>query len=776
MGFVGDIMQRLKSSWFGFSFKSRILALISLLVLVSVVGLLGLSAYAYRRDKIAYVYETHHLKTKAIANRARSILFDEDQAIPIDLNVVTQKEWKKWGLPRLPEVGEVFVGERDKKLVLIGRNKQGEFWTKPFSSVPEVWEKGDGVAYWMTSFGKFLGTSQTKFIKEKDIGKRAAVADFLKSGLVQGLVTVKEKEGDVIAGYRELPGTNVNVFVETSVHVALSPLRQFLWLGLAAGSVFVLLGVGMGATLVRGLTRPIEEMLSITRRIARGEYQFSIKHRFNDELKLVFINLSKMAGTLKSREDHLKKLTTGLEHLLAGTKQVAAAQDIFEAAARAARCIVGDIEIAQEANAWFFVPEQTESKSELSDTLSKQYLFTQVMASGEAVGHADLKKSNEGDIQGLVEILTTGVAALNSQGLVVMPCIYNDRCLGFMVLAGYLRDALTNDDANFLNTFSSSLSLSLENISFLAEMQEKAMLDAELDAAKAIQESLLPPKIVYPGVEIISHYTPATHTGGDWFGHYYDAPNNRMYFYIGDVTGHGIASALITGVVCGAIYSGELGNDRMGQLGTITVEERLLHLARSVNTVVHQAGKQQLLMTMIFLAIDLESGDCHFLNAGHNPPFWIQGAKNKSKTVANSGSRLGFSREPSFSLKSFKMEPGDSMFLFTDGLVENTDASGAYLKEKRLKELLTKAVDIADIHTLIYSEAQAIWRGHPPADDVTSLMFRWHGPVARETIVNAIAEQTQKPESNTKIVRPGDVELSFATPIDTVAHKVGETG
>ena len=265
------------------------------------------------------------------------------------------------------------------------------------------------------------------------------------------------------------------------------------------------------------------------------------------------------------------------------------------------------------------------------------------------------------------------------------------------------------------------------NYKFIKEQYEKSILQSSLEAAEVVQESLLPKgSSKIPGVKIVSNYLPADRTGGDWYYYFYNESRKIAYFFCGDVTGHGIPSALVTAVCCGCtLCIQSLCNEN-----EIKQEEILTTIANSLNHSIASTGSScNRLMTMIISSLNVETGKMTILNAGHNHPFWYSSMLQKVKTLVCSGNRLGFTSEPTFRVKEIQLNPGDRVFLFTDGLVENTGPKGEYLSEKKLKDLLMSMQDqsLDELHSSIYLKLKGIWKENPAEDDVTTLFLQWDG-------------------------------------------------
>ena len=260
----------------------------------------------------------------------------------------------------------------------------------------------------------------------------------------------------------------------------------------------------------------------------------------------------------------------------------------------------------------------------------------------------------------------------------------------------------------------------------------QARVDAELDAARAMQEALLPVPTPIPTVDIVTFYQSASVTGGDWFTYHYDASSQRVFFCIADVTGHGFSSALITAVVCGAIQSGEHissqeDHDSLKQSPQEIAAMQLKKIAQAANVAVLKAShRSRKLATLCLLSLDVRTGLLSYLSAGHTPPLWVQQAKQTTKQLVNPGTRLGFAAALKVDVHHVQLLPQDALFLYTDGLIENTGPDGNFLSLKRTRQLLCKAQSVAQKQEEILHEARQMWGNLPADDDVTFVLAQWN--------------------------------------------------
>ena len=257
------------------------------------------------------------------------------------------------------------------------------------------------------------------------------------------------------------------------------------------------------------------------------------------------------------------------------------------------------------------------------------------------------------------------------------------------------------------------------------QLMEKAKLEGELQAAQAVQEQLLPLSGNLPGLHISTYFQPAETAGGDWYGYIHHEEQNRVTFYIGDITGHGITSAVLTGVVCGAVYAAE---KRSKQLGHVTsMQEQLQMAAESLDSILFEtAARTGHMMTMCFLSIDLSTGEACSLNAGHTWPIFARrnGGEISCEKLPGGGSLLG-SGSQSYGIHSFSLNQGDTILLYTDGLVENESKNGEVLNYRRLRTILSTNGTLAEQMQSLEQTIAKLWTDVKLSDDVTFLGVRF---------------------------------------------------
>jgi sigma-B regulation protein RsbU (phosphoserine phosphatase) len=243
--------------------------------------------------------------------------------------------------------------------------------------------------------------------------------------------------------------------------------------------------------------------------------------------------------------------------------------------------------------------------------------------------------------------------------------------------------------------------------------QEKGQIDAELTTARRVQSTLFPPLILdQQGFEIRSLFETALDCGGDWF-HYY-VKNDFLWIGIGDVTGHGLPSALMTSASRAAfsVFEEEPSRDPSEILG---------HL----NKVIFKTTNGSLQMTFFLIRIDLCTGSAVYSNASHEPCFHIDSEGSANLLHETSGPRLGQTLDSSYVSHTVEFKRNDNLFLYTDGIYEIGS-----LNDRRLQKLLKEFIKAENLHETNNSMTKKIWelrKGEKLKDDLSWIFLRFQG-------------------------------------------------
>ncbi len=250
------------------------------------------------------------------------------------------------------------------------------------------------------------------------------------------------------------------------------------------------------------------------------------------------------------------------------------------------------------------------------------------------------------------------------------------------------------------------------------ETMAKATMEKELEVASTIQATLVPDSslVQLSGIRLAGIFKPTTHCGGDWWS-YFKVNGDRTLILVGDVTGHGVGSAMIT-----AAAQGSTSTMIAATGGAIELKQ----LLRTMNTAIHATARGKFVMTCFASLYDPATGVLQYANAGHNFPYHFDRDAKKLSPLVVRGNRLGDLVGSDYEVKELKLRQGDGLFWYTDGVVECEDIRGEEFGEKRFRELLQQQADVQPDHALqaIMGSVTAFSGGVPQKDDITVVVAK----------------------------------------------------
>lgn len=246
------------------------------------------------------------------------------------------------------------------------------------------------------------------------------------------------------------------------------------------------------------------------------------------------------------------------------------------------------------------------------------------------------------------------------------------------------------------------------------EWEDRAKHNAEMQIARRIQSSLTPAgskKI--PGFEIVGITQPATEVAGDHFD-YLDLGANKLGILIADAAGHGVAAGLLTAMMKGALSL---------IAGENKPPERVM---AELNRVVHRLAPRNMFVTASYTIIDTATGDLTFVTAGHEPLLLIRSAERSVQQLRTSGMALGLRPDAAFSAQHASLAKGDTLLLYTDGVVEAENLAGEDFGISRLESLLLSIHQLSakEIGNRIISESTVHRNKNAQADDMSLVVVR----------------------------------------------------
>jgi sigma-B regulation protein RsbU (phosphoserine phosphatase) len=265
----------------------------------------------------------------------------------------------------------------------------------------------------------------------------------------------------------------------------------------------------------------------------------------------------------------------------------------------------------------------------------------------------------------------------------------------------------------------------LEEISMIwqstQEHDQLVSIQQDLQTAREIQQAILPkhfpPFPERKEFDIYASMIAAKEVGGDFFD-FFMIDNERLGFVIGDVSGKGVPAAIFMAVSRTLI--------RATGLKGISTRECMAY----VNNLLCNESVSCMFVTVFYGILNTYTGELEYVNAGHNPPYTRSNGE-LVKLEMTSGTILGCIEDFNYQSKKIKLNPGDLLFLFTDGVTEAFNKDGQLYGEERLEEYLkgNLPVEVEEVVKGCNSDVSAFAANTAQSDDITILAIRFNGHV-----------------------------------------------
>jgi phosphoserine phosphatase RsbU/P len=292
--------------------------------------------------------------------------------------------------------------------------------------------------------------------------------------------------------------------------------------------------------------------------------------------------------------------------------------------------------------------------------------------------------------------------------------------LGVLYLDSRRPAAFSKLDRQILDALAADAASILDNARLVERERERQRLEQEIGIARDIQQALLPRNFRdYPHLSVKGINLPCLSVGGDYFD-VFPLGDNRTAFLIADVSGKGLGAALLTTMLQGALSGMTLGTDPA-------------RVFNHVNRFLCDHAEVGRYATMFFGILD-DQGHLEYINAGHPSPVLIR--DGVAEDIFTEGSYpVGLVPEAEYTAVCLKLEPGDTLVLFSDGVTEAMDPTEQLFGVPRLKECLTghHQTPLDELQKTVLESVENFCRGASQADDLTLLLVRFRATAASAT-------------------------------------------
>lgn len=243
---------------------------------------------------------------------------------------------------------------------------------------------------------------------------------------------------------------------------------------------------------------------------------------------------------------------------------------------------------------------------------------------------------------------------------------------------------------------------------------ERERIKSELEVATRIQDSCLEHDFTefnkIENVEIIAKMRPAKEVGGDFYD-VFMIDDKHLCYLIADVSGKGVPAAIFMSMAKTYIKT------------YATLGLPLAEVASKANNQLCYKNDQGMFVTAFICVLDLETNEVRFVNAGHNRPFVKRSGEKFEMIPAKVNLVFGMMEDIPYKEQSFVLEPGDSIYMYTDGVTEAVNPKDELLGDSYAEEILNKNMDssseVERFVDTIFAEVDAFADGAMQADDIT---------------------------------------------------------
>jgi sigma-B regulation protein RsbU (phosphoserine phosphatase) len=340
-----------------------------------------------------------------------------------------------------------------------------------------------------------------------------------------------------------------------------------------------------------------------------------------------------------------------------------------------------------------------------------------------------LKKNNG------IDLILTDINMPQMDGLTLLQKIQdlNNPLLKAIIISAYgdmenIRTAMNRGAFDFitkpinLEDLEITINKTLLEVSTLKKALETrdnfVALQQELEVARNIQTSILPQiSPPFPDIkqfEIDAYLDSAKEVGGDFYD-YFMIDDQRLGFVIGDVSGKGIPAAIFM-----AVSKTSIKSTAMQDLPT----NECLQI---INNTLAKESVSNMFVTAIYGILNINSGEVEFCNAGHNYPYLISKKGSVRCLTESGGIPLGYLENFNYDKHSIKLNPGDTLFFYTDGVSEAMDSKSNEYSESRLKKSLqnVNGSPLKELLQTVITDVKKFTGGIPQSDDITILALKY---------------------------------------------------
>jgi serine phosphatase RsbU (regulator of sigma subunit)/pSer/pThr/pTyr-binding forkhead associated (FHA) protein len=447
-----------------------------------------------------------------------------------------------------------------------------------------------------------------------------------------------------------------------------------------------------GSTLITDHTDALDPSKTIALRSKKNPTTEFLEGQFSTRTELLGL-ISKVGVTLLSAR--------GLDETL---NQVATL--VFESVP-AERCVIMLRDEDAENGMQIKVARVRGRDEQIEEVRISRTVMDEVLKNGKSVLTADAQHDPR--------FASQTMALQGIRSVLAVPLSVDERNIFGLVYADSptYEATFSEEHLNILTTLASVAAIRVENAALLEERIERERMEHELELATEIQQRFQPsgPPVV-AGYEFQGISFSCYEIGGDYYD-FIPRENGRMLIALGDVSGKGTAAALLMSSLHAAIHA------------QVSAKSSLDQTVTSVNRYLADNTPANRFVTLFATELDPASGILRYINAGHNPP--LLGRRDGTiEQLSSGGFPLGIIPDAEFEVGETKLEPGESLVIYSDGVSEANNLRDEEFGLDRLSQVVQKNLNssAAGLRDKVESALSTFTQSAPANDDITLVIVK----------------------------------------------------
>jgi len=280
----------------------------------------------------------------------------------------------------------------------------------------------------------------------------------------------------------------------------------------------------------------------------------------------------------------------------------------------------------------------------------------------------------------------------------------------------------STEDRELLMSIAAQLALIIDNARLTERMVAQERMRRELALAAEVQQRLLPSRAPKgSAVEIAGFCEPARGVGGDYYD-FIDFDNSQLGVAIADVAGKGMPAALLMSTVQATLRSLTARNG-----SSAPVNHELSSIVGNLNRLLFNSTNGEHYVTFFYATFDRATQRLTYVNAGHNPPLYLQAdADFEVRQLTSGGLVAGAFEHAAYDQETVQMKPNDLLFLYTDGLSEAMNLEGEEFGAGRIMDTLKSIASLSadQIRDVVVRSVREWCAGMSLYDDLTFVVMK----------------------------------------------------